>query len=212
MFISFDPHPLVVRSIIFLCFVFLYEKRMFLKRRRGSFVQSWMILLPFYRSFSSIWEEEGYNRGRFLVYISLFFLVVCTNYLGLFSFVLPWTSNYLVVFLFCLRAWRGSLLVGLIKNGKKIVSHLVPKGTPGYLGWFIALVEGLRILIRPVTLTIRLGTNILTGHLLLILVSDLRFLLGRLGSLVLFILELLVGLVQGYVLTVLIVLYTTERI
>jgi len=49
---------------------------------------------------------------------------------------------------------------------------VVPQGTPYVLTPFIVLIELTRILIRPITLSVRLSANITAGHLLLsILVS-----------------------------------------
>ncbi|WP_227643598.1 F0F1 ATP synthase subunit A [Klebsiella pneumoniae] len=48
-------------------------------------------------------------------------------------------------------------------------THIIPQGTPIILIPFIVLIETIRNIIRPRTLSIRLTANIIAGHLLLTL-------------------------------------------
>ena len=79
----------------------------------------------------------------------------------------------------------------------------------------IVIIESIRIVIRPLTLSVRLLANILAGHLLLRLVgSALRLnVLGRLVILAqtsLVVLELAVAFLQRVVFMTLITLYSKE--
>jgi F-type H+-transporting ATPase subunit a len=67
--------------------------------------------------------------------------------------------------------WFSILLIGVKNNIEKNLRHLVPNGTPIVLISFIVLIETLRVLIRPITLRVRLAANITAGHLLLRLIS-----------------------------------------
>lgn len=80
---------------------------------------------------------------------------------------------------------------------------------------FIVLIETVRALIRPLTLSVRLMANIVAGHLLLRLAG------GRVGSFISFLplfisqtaligLELAVAGIQAYVFIVLVSLYAKE--
>lgn len=97
------------------------------------------------------------------------------------------------------------------------MAHLVPLGTPTPLMPFMVLIEIIRNLIRPVTLSVRLAANIIAGHLLLTL-------LGSQGTMeniyvtvvvvfvqiVLLVLEFSVAIIQSYVFMTLITLYARE--
>jgi F-type H+-transporting ATPase subunit a len=94
---------------------------------------------------------------------------------------------------------------------------LVPQGTPNILIPFIILIETIRRIIRPITLTIRLTANIIAGHLLLTLLGNMGpkiilfiipFLLFT--QLILLILESAVSIIQSYVFSILITLYSRE--
>lgn len=94
------------------------------------------------------------------------------------------------------------------------LSALLPSGTPRVLMPLIVLIERVRILIRPLSLSVRLTANIVTGHLLLRLVGggfERGFLIRSFGGQsLLIVLELAVAGIQAYVFTVLTSLYSKE--
>lgn len=94
---------------------------------------------------------------------------------------------------------------------------MVPLGTPYALIPFIVLIELVRSVIRPLTLSVRLAANIVAGHLLIVLVRRpmvsirLNFIgLVLSALLLLIILELAVSFIQAYVFRTLISLYVIE--
>jgi len=98
-----------------------------------------------------------------------------------------------------------------------ILSHLVPQGTPNALIIFIVLIELVRNLIRPITLSVRLTANLIAGHLLISLLGGAIIRVTAFTGvffivipLLLTVLELAVACIQAYVFITLITLYTTE--
>lgn len=90
-------------------------------------------------------------------------------------------------------------------------------GTPIILISFIVIIESIRNIIRPITLTVRLTANIIAGHLLLTLLGNMAPKLSILiipilitTQRILLILESAVSIIQAYVFTVLVTLYTRE--
>ena len=88
-------------------------------------------------------------------------------------------------------------------------------GTPSLLLAPIVLIESVRLIIRPITLAVRLIANIMAGHLLLRLVgASFTSLRGARISFIaqsrLCVLELAVAGLQAYVFIVLLVLYSSE--
>lgn len=80
---------------------------------------------------------------------------------------------------------------------------------------FIVVIETIRALIRPLTLSIRLIANIVAGHLLLSLTGGgvtrvLSFFPSFVSQTALVVLELAVAGIQAYVFIVLVVLYAKE--
>lgn len=98
-----------------------------------------------------------------------------------------------------------------------MLAHLVPLGTPALLIPLIVIIETVRNLIRPLTLSVRLAANIVAGHLLLTLLgrqgpnlSFTLFLPLLTGLLLLGTLECAVAIIQSYVFRVLSALYVNE--
>ena len=77
----------------------------------------------------------------------------------------------------------------------------------------MVLIESLRILIRPITLRVRLAANITAGHLLLRLIrwNDSLYIINFLVQIIIFFLEIMVSVIQSYVFTILLILYIEEE-
>jgi len=98
-----------------------------------------------------------------------------------------------------------------------LLAHLVPLGTPSFLIPVMVIIETVRNIIRPVTLSIRLAANIVAGHLLLTLlgsqgsrVSRIILVILIISLVLLLILEVAVACIQSYVFTILSSLYLNE--
>lgn len=168
-----------------------------------------------YNEFKIILKKKNNNFN--LIFISLFILIITYNFIGLFPFIFTRTSHLSINLSFAIPLWLRIILFGWINLTNHIFTHLVPQGTPNILIPFIVLIESIRNIIRPITLTIRLTANIIAGHLLLTL-------LGNIGSkisiilipillitqIILLILESAVSIIQSYVFSVLITLYIRE--
>lgn len=118
-----------------------------------------------------------------------------------------------------LPLWAGLILHGWVFNTTNLLVHLIPNGTPTILIPFIVIIETIRNIIRPLTLAIRLAANIIAGHLLIALLIAASPLTPFILSPILFsaqaaliTLELAVAIIQAYVFSVLITLYSAERI
>lgn len=158
------------------------------------------------------------KNNRFnLLFISLFIFILINNFLGLFPFIFTRTRHLSINLTLAFPLWLGIILYGWINLTNHIFTHLVPQGTPKILIPFIVLIESIRNIIRPITLTIRLTANIIAGHLLLTLLGNIGpklilifipFLL--LVQIILLILESAVAIIQSYVFAVLITLYVRE--
>jgi len=105
----------------------------------------------------------------------------------------------------------------LVFQFNSVLAHFVPSGTPGPLIPLIVVIESVRNIIRPGTLSIRLAANIVAGHLLLTLLGSQGASLRALilvflivGLVLLLILEVGVACIQAYVFTILSSLYLNE--
>jgi len=83
---------------------------------------------------------------------------------------------------------------------------------------FIVIIESIRLIIRPLTLSIRLTANIIAGHLFLTFLgssglnisNSLIFSILIFTQVLLYILEISVSIIQAYVFSILSTLYRRE--
>ena len=115
--------------------------------------------------------------------------------------------------------WLGRIILSIIYQYNNLLAHLVPVGTPRFLIPVIVIIETVRNIIRPLTLSIRLAANIVAGHLLLTLLGSqgpllslLNLSLLMIGLFLLLLLEVAVACIQSYVFTILSSLYLNELI
>jgi len=154
----------------------------------------------------------------FLVKIILAVLVfLFLNYNSYIYYRVGLSINYGYVFIYAFR--MVMLLWGLwvVNNVLIILRHFLPLGIEGLLKIFIPVLELIGVLIRPLTLAIRLATNIRCGHVVLLmfrffafnvanyLVISIRVLLFGL-----YFIEFLVCAIQAYVFWRLIYIYMIE--
>nr|AAU13938.1 ATPase subunit 6 [Bothropolys sp. SP-2004] len=156
-------------------------------------------------------------KGMNILFISLLFLIMFNNSLGLLPYVFTSTSHITMTLSLALPLWLSFMLFGWIKNMNHMFTHLVPQGTPGPLMMFMVLIETVSNMIRPGTLAIRLAANMIAGHLLLTLLGNqgsftsIMLLTGLvITQILLLMLETAVAFIQSYVFVVLSVLYSSE--
>lgn len=195
-------------SLIILFSSFLYNS----KNKIGLVVISLCQFL--YNELTTLISPHG-KKISALTIMRLFFSCLIINVLALTPFSFTPTAHLSISFTLALTFWGGFMIIGWTQNFSFMISHLVPSGTPIQLINFIVLIELVRNLIRPITLSVRLSANIVAGHLLIRLLG--RFCLLNARNLVFFplvfgisILELGVSFIQAYVLATLVTLYSTE--
>lgn len=150
--------------------------------------------------------------------VKLFLIIIVINISALIPFNFTTTAHISTTFSLSFIVWISIIIWGWINSFKKIIIHLTPIGTPNSLINFIVIIERIRNLIRPITLSIRLSANLVAGHLLVSLlskfsiISKINITMSMLFIIILSTLEIIVAVVQAYVLSTLLTLYHNERI
>ena len=159
-----------------------------------------------------------FKRYKNLVFfITIFLFILVNNLFGLIPYTFTRTSHLAVSLSMALTLWLRFIIYGWVNNTKHMFAHLVPLGTPIVLIPFIVLIETVRNIIRPITLSVRLAANLTAGHLLLILLGErivgatpLIILRVTAAQLALITLEGAVAVIQSYVFATLTTLYARE--
>ncbi len=157
--------------------------------------------------------------------VSMFFFILVNNYFGLIPVIqFPTTSRFGVAVALALIAWFVYNGVGISKHGflGYLKLQTVPSGVAGPVLLLLIPLEFMsNILVRPVTLALRLFANLFAGHILLLLFAlGGQYLILEMGGLyigagllswVMFfmicILEMLVMFLQAYVFVLLTSMY-----
>jgi F-type H+-transporting ATPase subunit a len=85
------------------------------------------------------------------------------------------TSHVVLTFGLSFTIVLGSTILGFQKHSLKFFSLLVPAGCPLGLLPFLVLIEFISYLARNISLGLRLGANILSGHMLLNILSGFTY-------------------------------------
>lgn len=202
----FNFYGVVLLTSLFL-FSFILISRV--SRLKIFFIKE--ILISFHKITLGV-QGPKISKAFLIILSTVFFYLGLRNYFSIFSFIFPTNSQMSLVLVLSLRLWLGFVLFSIFKNLARFISHCVPEGTPLLLVCFLFVIELVRQVIRPLTLTVRLVANILAGHLLMILLSKLALdsLVSFVPYLILNIVEMFVALIQAYIIVTMITLYYGE--
>uniref|UniRef100_UPI0030FEF919 ATP synthase subunit 6 n=1 Tax=Amblyomma papuanum TaxID=3065601 RepID=UPI0030FEF919 len=179
------------------------------------FINSWKILLK--KIFQELMNNVNFNKFKILLFLlSMFMIILMSNIMGLLPYVFTSTSHLVFTMFFAFPFWITLILFSLFNKFNKTMSHLVPLGSPFILSFFMVIIESVSNLIRPITLSVRLTANMISGHLLIHLLSSLSMMNISLMfftlpvMVCLMVLETAVAVIQSFVFITLISLYINE--
>jgi F-type H+-transporting ATPase subunit a len=174
----------------------------------------------------------GAKEGlRFAPYLAcLFCFVLINNLWGIVPFAQISPNSHIAFPAYlAIMSWVMFLYLGVRRHGfagyVKMIS--VPPGTPWYMLWLVAPIEFFStVLVRPITLSVRLFANMFAGHLILavftiggfaLLGSSVVFLkpvsvLSWLLAIVLTLFEFVIAALQAYVFLLLTTFYIGESL
>lgn len=122
---------------------------------------------------SQINEKRGQAYFPFMYVLFLFILV--NNLIGLTPYSFAPTSHFVLTFSLSFTIVLGATILGLTRHGLKFFSLFVPSGCPLGLLPLLVLIEFISYLARNVSLGLRLAANILSGHMLLNILSGFTY-------------------------------------
>lgn len=119
--------------------------------------------------FSIVINQINAKKGQmFFPFISgLFIYILINNLVGMVPYSFAPTSHFILTFSISFTVVIGATILGFQIHSLKFFSLLVPSGCPLGLLPLLVLIEFISYLSRNVSLGLRLGANILSGHMLL---------------------------------------------
>lgn len=162
-------------------------------------------------------QSLNYSPSFWVIYILFLFLFV-TNLSGNTPLRCISTLFYSETLTLSLLFWVPIMVCVSFTQLKSFLAHMLPYGSPVGLIIFLPLIEIFSQLIRPMTLMIRLRTNLSRGHIMLYIFSYFTLLSDALSTVIapvifiLFILEICISMLQAYIFVTLISLYLVETV
>lgn len=117
----------------------------------------------------------------------LFIFILINNLIGMVPYSFAATSHFIVAFSLSFTVVLGATILGFSKHGLKFFSLFVPSGCPLGLLPLLVLIEFISYLARNVSLGLRLSANILSGHMLLNILSGFCYNIMTTGFLFIFV-------------------------
>ena len=117
------------------------------------------------------------TRGQiyFPFIYGLFIFILVNNLVGLVPYSFASTSHFVLTFWISFTVVLGATILGFQRHGLRFFSLFVPSGCPLGLLPLLVIIEFISYLSRNVSLGLRLGANILSGHMLLSILSGFTY-------------------------------------
>ncbi len=176
---------------------------------------------------------EGIKYFPYL--LSIFMLILVGNLFEITPFInFPITSRMAIPAFLAIVTYLIFVVVGFAKNGFHYLLDIVwPRSVPWFMRWLVGLIEFVSyFFIRPFSLAVRLFANMVAGHVMLTLLlvtgwvftANLVTNFGEIGpkgiagpvwfafGLGIFLFEMLVGVIQAYIFTLLSAVYIQSSV
>lgn len=172
---------------------------------------------------SQINQKEG--QIYFSYIYTLFLFILINNLIGMVPYSFSSTSHFILTFSLSFTIVIGDTILGLAKHNIKFFSLFVPAGCPLALLPLLVIIEFISYLARNISLGLRLAANVLSGHMLLSILSGFTYKIMTSGLLYFFLgllplifiiafssLELAIAFIQAQVFVVLSCGYTKDAL
>lgn len=208
-FLSLHGLMLLIAGVfLIVIFCLLYNKTSDVPRGMTNFLESFVVFIRDEISISCLGEEDG--RKMTPLFCTFFFFILTLNLMGLIPIFTTATANVnvtgsLAIITLCFMLFGAMQKHGVIGFFKSLAPH----GVPVPILVLLLPIEFLGLFIKAFALMIRLFANMLAGHIVIFALLGLVVLLGAAAlpaiglAIFIFILEVLVGLLQAYIFTLL---------
>ncbi len=199
-------------SFILMVLVFVPLGRKLKKAKMGSksrWVNMWEALIGFvHDEIVEPYYDHKHIKTAMPYFSTVFFYILFCNFAGLIPGSSTATGNLGVTLGLALFTLSLMIIVGMIRQGPLwIFKGIVPHGIPFVMYFLLWPIEIMGLIIKPFALTVRLFANMTAGHIVIIIFLYLVMMFQNpwvgigsvVGSLMIYLLELLVAFIQAYI-------------
>ena len=132
-------------------------------------------VLAVYDTILNMTKSQIGNRGAyyFPLIFTLFNFILIANLISMIPYSFAISAQLVAIIAFSLSLWIGNVILGLTIHGWGFFALFVPSGTPLPLVPMLVLIETLSYSSRAISLGLRLSANVLSGHLLMLILGSL---------------------------------------
>nr|YP_010360260.1 ATP synthase F0 subunit 6 [Neptunea cumingii]UNQ32876.1 ATP synthase F0 subunit 6 [Neptunea cumingii] len=225
IFSSFDDNNQVFMSLYILMWLFSFLTIVLFSSSYWVMSPRWASIISVFKDTASsqIFRSFGVKMGGFINLITgLFLFLILMNLSGLVPYVFSPTSHLAVSLSLGLPLWLSLIVSAIFFNPSSVIAGLLPMGAPAPLNPFLVIIETVSIMVRPITLSVRLTANMSAGHIVLTLIGNYLtasiFLSSIFSMFLLLTIQILytifefgIALIQAYIFCLLITLYSDEH-
>nr|YP_010713566.1 ATP synthase F0 subunit 6 [Monetaria moneta]WDA98698.1 ATPase subunit 6 [Monetaria moneta] len=225
IFSSFDDNNQVFMSLYMLMWFFSLATILLFSSWYWVTSPRWSTMIMIFKDTvtSQIFRSFGLNLGGFInVVTALFLFLIFINLSGMIPYVFSPTSHLAVSLSLGLPFWLSLIVSAVFFDPRAVVAGLLPMGAPAALNPFLVIVETVSIMVRPITLSVRLAANMSAGHIVLTLVGNYLtasiFMSSVFSTLFIVLIQVFytifefgISLIQAYIFCLLITLYSDEH-
>lgn len=169
-----------------------------------------------YRMIHDITGDVGLKYFPYI--FTLFMFILFSNLVGMIPGSFTTTSHIAVTATLALLVFFTVTIIGFVKHGLKFFTLFWPTSAPLALRPALCLIELISYFVRPVSHSVRLGANMIAGHVTLKVFASFVGAMGLAGILPiaamvgLTALEFLVAVLQAYVFAILTCIYLNDAL
>ena len=184
-------------------------------------------LLTFFKGLFFTFFTQRKHQIYFFPFFYIFVFILTNNLVGLFQYTYTLTSLFTITLFLAFIVMFGVTWIGVEQHGWKFFARFFPQGVPFIILLLLITLEAISYVVRIFSLSLRLFANMLSGHLLVKILSSFLwlglfmvpvngiFFLSLLFSTLIIgilLLELIIAFLQAYVFIFLSLLYLREAI
>nr|YP_010381687.1 ATP synthase F0 subunit 6 [Pseudosymplanella nigrifasciata]UDL72062.1 ATP synthase F0 subunit 6 [Pseudosymplanella nigrifasciata] len=211
LFSSFDPSSNILQMnwTMLISPLILLPMNFWMKKSR------WLIYKKKMKNkiYNELMNSTNHKEMMYLS-MSIMTMILMNNFLGLFPYIFTPTSHISISMSISLPLWTMLMIYGWMNFSNSMFKHLLPIGTPSAIMPMMIIIETTGNFIRPVSLSVRLTANMIAGHLLMTLLGDMNsikmIMLIMPMQIMLILFESAISIIQAYVFSTLITLYSSE--
>nr|YP_009501896.1 ATP synthase F0 subunit 6 [Euphyllura phillyreae]AWU48900.1 ATP synthase F0 subunit 6 [Euphyllura phillyreae] len=218
LFSMFDPSAIMMMPMnwFMMLLTMMFIPTSFWKIKSRSIFKMNFLMNMLHKEFMMLFLKNIMMKGSTLICISLFFFIMINNLTSNFPYTFCCSAHLVFSMSLSVPIWMSIIMFCWINLTKTMLSHLVPTGTPMMLMPLMVLIEMTSNIIRPMALAVRLTANLIAGHLLMALLGNTMNINSYYWIIIVsiqtmfMIFELMVAIIQSYVFSVLMTLYSSE--